>query len=86
MLRLQGNDVGNRGLDAVFTHLHHLPKLKWFGMDATIDSSCSTLVRECLHAVGEDIPGGGGKIRIRADSKEHIVSSISLLCLQGIFM
>ena len=54
-LILDANDVGNSGLDAVFTHIHHLSKLTWFWISATIGNSCSALVRDCLHAVGKGL-------------------------------
>ena len=62
---LNGNDdVGNSGLDAVFRHIHHLPKLTALQVSAHIDSQCSTLVRDCLHAIGEEVPAKRGMVVI----------------------
>ena len=73
VLSLEDNfDVGNRGLHSVFTHIHHLSKLTVFRISVNIDSSCSALVRDCLHAVGVEIPGGGFTIHIFVRSKEKI--------------
>ena len=78
-LMLDGNDdVGNSGLHSVLAHIHHLSKLTDFYISATIDSSCSALVRDCLHAVGREIPEGGGRIHIDAECKEEIQAILSL--------
>ena len=42
------HDVGNTGLAAAFRHIHQLPKLTHFFIEAVINNQCSTLVRECL--------------------------------------
>ena len=51
------------------------PKQTMFEIKATIDSSCSTLVRNCLHAVGKEITEGGSRITIDAYGKEVIQQS-----------
>ncbi|XP_072015646.1 NLR family CARD domain-containing protein 4-like [Amphiura filiformis] len=55
-LFLQGNCVGNIGLHAVFQHLHYLPNLDVVCIDATVNSQCSVLVRDCLAVIGKRIP------------------------------
>ena len=82
-LGLFDNDVGNSGLHSVLTHLHHLSKLTWFNISATIDSSCSTLVRDCVHVVGKEVPEGRGEIgfgdyTFATLKEEHIQSILSL--------
>ena len=78
-LWLAGNDdVGNSGLHSVLAHIHHLSKLTVFMISATIDRSCSALVRECVHAVGEEIPEGGGRIYILKNRKEQIQAILDL--------
>ncbi|XP_072017047.1 NLR family CARD domain-containing protein 4-like [Amphiura filiformis] len=48
-------DICNDGLEAVLRHLHHIPKLTSFWISAFIDSQCSELVQNCLHALGIEI-------------------------------
>ena len=78
VLVLYDNDVGNSGLHSVLTHIHHLSKLTFFTISAYIDSSCSDLVRDCVHALGKEIREGGGWIEIGAHRKEQIQSILNL--------
>ena len=70
----KNTEVGNNGLDAVFRHLHHLPSLTSFIIDATIDSQCSALVRDCLTAFGKEVPHEAGVIHVFVEA--DIISSI----------
>ena len=56
-LNLSNNhDVGNTGLDALFRHIPQLPKLTHFSIKARINNRYSTLIKECLKAIYEEIP------------------------------
>ena len=45
---------------------------------ATVDSSCSALVRECIHAAGEEIPEKRGRIYIITTRQEEMHPIMSL--------
>ena len=49
-------NVGNTGLDAACRHLHQLLKLTKFDITAGINNQCSTLIRECLKTIDQEIP------------------------------
>ena len=75
LFSLHDNATRNKGLDAVFHHLHHLPSLTAFFISATIDSQCSDLVKDCLTAIGEEIPHETGRVGVY-DLNASKISSI----------
>ena len=66
-LELEENDITNRGLHNVFEHSKKLQELTYLSISATLDKSCSKLVKKCLIELEEEFPEEEDKILIRAD-------------------
>ena len=84
VLDISGNDVGNTGAHAVFKNLHHLIKLDELHITAHIDSQCSTLVKECVTAIGKSIPDTGFLDIDRRSIRPFKTDKIELICKIGI--
>ena len=61
-------------MDALFRNLHHLSNLRCFLVDATLDSQCSDLVKDCLHALGKAVPDTAEEINIEIETHEEFES------------
>ena len=66
-LELDDNKIGNSGLHNVFEHSKKLSKLTYLSISASLDTSCSKLVKKCLVELGEMIPEEGRELTCRID-------------------